>query len=660
MTSPIIRMAHRFLSLLADPRPKSIALEPTRDIALVDGAYVATSNEPWLRIDYRGPSLAGRWIELIYDASLLEPLARPILRCLTEEGETDRILPGPIFGRAIWRGFIPSRTREIWISPTDQEGPLGFRITRLRTLSLWELVWRSRRPKAAFAKFDDDPAAQRDFQSVLTATPLGRYSKWRDIRRRPVEWSGLDALPAKGRGPHIRVIAPDADRAAIARWLSILRAQPWPNWSFAAPVVDQSQALSVKGLAPRAKLGEALLDLQPSDLFVVIGPGESWSSEALAIIGAAARRTNHDLFYADEELLGSSVQPLFKPDWGPVAGQNLDLMGRAWFARVGWARSALVELEVAKIPSLAIRPGDAQVKHIARVVVSHGSIRRPALAVASSPARPLAKPAATVVIPTRDRIDLLQRCVAGLRNTQSDIEAIIVDNGSIEPQTHEFFAELVQDSRFRVISRPGPFNFAALCNDAAREARAPNLLFLNNDTEARSSDWLERLLSWTHSPTIGAVGAKLIFPDGGLQHGGVVVGVDGHANHFDLRAGPVGEGYFGRLLVPHELSAVTGACLAVEKAKFDAVGGFDAENLPVEFNDIDLCLRLVERGWTSLLEPRAILIHHQAATRKVSEDQERRYAKEVAYFKNRWRRRLRADPFFHPALSLEQHNAALG
>ena len=105
---------------------------------------------------------------------------------------------------------------------------------------------------------------------------------------------------------------------------------------------------------------------------------------------------------------------------------------------------------------------------------------------------------------------------------------------------------------------------------------------------------------------------------------------------------------------------MTGACLAVARAKFDAVGGFDAVNLPVEFSDIDLCLRLAERRWTALLEPAAVLIHHEAATRKASLAQELRYAAEVAYFKSRWRHRLRADPYFHPALSLDWHGAALG
>ncbi|HLH48115.1 MAG TPA: glycosyltransferase [Roseiarcus sp.] len=597
---------------------------------------------------------------------MFEPLARPILRCLTDEDAKDQILPGPIFGRAIWRGLIPSGTREIWISPTNQEGRFAFRIASLQRLSLFDLITRAQRPTHVLeallqSAIGGASRAERPFRRALMSTPLDRYGQWRAARRRPIERSGLDALPPSGgaRGPHIRIIAPNADEAAIAHWLSILRAQPWPNWSLAAPIGDRADG-DVKRLAPRAKLNDALLDLLPDDLVAIAEPNEDWAPEALAMVGSAARRETSDIFYGDEELTGPHVRPLFKPDWGPIAGRSFDLIGRAWFARVDWAQSSLGEKPLTEISRLTLQPKPgARVKHIARVMLSRpGSSRSPSKVV--RPPRLIASPSATIVIPTRDRVDLLQQCVAGLIGTRSDFEAIIVDNGSVEPQTRRFLTELAEDARFRVLARPGPFNFSALCNDAAREARAATLVFLNNDTEARSPDWLEKLISWTPLPTIGAVGAKLIFPDGRLQHAGVVVGIDGHANHYELPAGQDGAGYFERLQVPHELSAVTGACLAVEKAKFDAVGGFDADNLPVEFNDIDLCLRLAERGWLSLLEPHALLVHHQAATRKVSRDQERRYAAQVAYFKNRWRSRLRADPFFHPALSLDWHSPALG
>lgn len=228
------------------------------------------------------------------------------------------------------------------------------------------------------------------------------------------------------------------------------------------------------------------------------------------------------------------------------------------------------------------------------------------------------------------------------------------------PGVLAYLRALDRDPRFRVLERPGPFNFSRLCNAGAAEARAPTLVFLNNDIEAPASDWLDLLVGWAGLPTIGAVGAKLVYPDGRLQHAGVVLGIDGHVNHFERFRPPDDPGFFGRINFPHEISAVTGACLAVEKRKFDAVGGFDEVNLPVEFSDIDLCLRLAERGWTALIEPAALLVHREAASRKIWRSQEKRYAGQVAYFKERWRNRLRDDPYFHPALSLDWHTAALG
>ena len=668
-----LRLADLFISMnvlsrssVADSRALATSLQPVRDVTLDDGEFTATSREPWLRLGNGAPTLSGRWVELIYEASLLDDVARPVLRCFTKDGAKDQILPGPIFGRSIWLGLIPSEAYDIWISPTDRQGPFAFRVVSLRLLSPAELIGRSQRPLNTLAGlyhhlFGNTSFAERHFRRSLMSPPLRNYSKWRDARRRPIEWSGIDAIKQEKStlGPHIRVVLPGAEEATIAWWLSLLRTQPWSNWSLAAPIGDQSES-EVKRLAPQAKLSEAMLDLESTDLVAVAGARELWVSEALAIAGSAARREIHDIFYGDEELSGPPVTPLFKPDWAPIGGQSLDWIGRAWFARVGWARSVLGQRPVVEIPSLSIRPsGDARVKHIARVLLSRPEATHFASRVARPP-RLMTKPSASIIIPMRDRADLLRRCVAGLLETRSDFEAIIVDNGSVEEGTHRFLAELIRDTRFRILARPEPFNFSALCNAGSREARAATLVFLNNDTEARSPDWLEKLISWTPLPTVGAVGAKLIFPNGRLQHAGVIVGIDGHANHYELPAGQTGVGYFNRLQFPHELSAVTGACLAVEKAKFDAVGGFDAENLPVEFSDIDLCLRLGERGWTSLLEPEAQLIHHQAATRKTSRDQELRYATEVAYFKDRWRHRLRADPFFHPALSLDWHSVALG
>jgi GT2 family glycosyltransferase len=659
-------MAHSLPYSPGETGADAVALVPERDVIGLDGARIATSKEPWLRLSIAGRVPANCWIELTYEASLLEPLARPLLRCLTADDVKEEILPGPLFGRAVWLGKIPPKTREIWISPTDRPGPFTFRVVGLREISLAERLARGWRPRHTFFALyfglvGQSFRAERHFRRTLMSTPLESYQPWRETRRRPPNWRGLDALPAAAaQGPHIRVVLTEAaDGAAIARWLSRLRAQPWPRWSLAASFDERAAPeAGVVRLAPGATFGASLADLEPRDLVLLAQPEEEWAPEALAIAGAAALRDNSDLFYADEENEGG-VTPRLKPDWSPILAQSIDLIGRAWFARVGWAAAAMGELSSAELVARPMRVGaDARVTHISRVLLAGAPAAKFQSAV-TSPSAPRARPSASIVIPTRDRVDLLRRCVESFVGGESDFEVIIVDNGSRRQATHAYFAEIARDPRFRVLERPGPFNYSALCNDAAAEARADTLVFLNNDTRALSPGWLERLIAWTPLPSVGAVGAKLIFPDGTIQHAGVIVGVDGHANHFERRNASNKPGYFQRLDVPHEISAVTGACLAVAKGKFDAIGGFDAQNLPVEFSDIDLCLRLTERGWASLLEPSAVLIHEESATRRTTHAQERRYSREVSYFKARWRHRLRADPYFHAALSLDWHGAAL-
>ena len=433
-------------------------------------------------------------------------------------------------------------------------------------------------------------------------------------------------------------------------------------WSLAAPATNPPAGIiAFKEDAP---LAVCLADLGPRDLVLAVRPGEDWAPEALATVGAAARRDHSDVYYGDEESDPERGLRL-KPDWSPILARSADLIGRAWITRADWARrliGARRAIEIADRP-LPVDEG-LRATHLRRVLARCAAPT--ALAPRDSPRPPASpvqdRPCATIVIPTRDRVDLLRGCVESLQRVKGrdDFEVIVVDNSSEETATLAYLNDIPRDSRFRVLERPGPFNFSALCNTGVDGARAVTLVFLNNDTKALSPHWLDRLIAWTRLPSVGAVGAKLIYPNGQLRHVGVVIGVDGHATHFERFRPRNAGGYFGRGNLPHEVSAVTGACLAVEKAKFDAIGGFDAVNLPIEFSDIDLCLRLAERGWTALLEPAAVLVHHEAATRKLWRSQEKRYAGQVAYFKARWRRFLRDDPYFHPALSLDWHTAALG
>jgi len=199
----------------------------------------------------------------------------------------------------------------------------------------------------------------------------------------------------------------------------------------------------------------------------------------------------------------------------------------------------------------------------------------------------------------------------------------------------------------------GAFNFSRLNNVAVRRATGDLLCFLNNDVEMPDPDWLAILVRQAVRPAIGAVGARLLYPDGTIQHAGVFTGIGGGAGHAHRFLGKDEGGYFERARLPQRVSAVTGACLVVARKKFLEVGGFDEEDFPVAFNDVDLCLKLNERGWQSFYEPRATLIHHESKSRGSDslKANRARFAEELAALKRKWHTDERPDPFHHPHLS---------
>ncbi len=269
----------------------------------------------------------------------------------------------------------------------------------------------------------------------------------------------------------------------------------------------------------------------------------------------------------------------------------------------------------------------------------------------------------TVVVPTRDRVDLLAPCLDSLlrKSLYPQFDVIVVDNDSVEPRTQALLHALqAKDARLKILHKPGPFNFSALSNAGARAARGDFLVFLNNDTEIVTPDWIERLLYFATAPDVGAVGAKLLYPRGRVQHVGVVLGMGGVAGHFGAGLDKSDRGWLDRNVSPHETSAVTGACMMIERRKFDDVGGFDEVDLPVELNDVDLCLRLAARGWRAICNTQTILIHRQSASRRGGAIRlQRVYDMERRAFYARWRALIRDDPHFHPGLSLYASTEAL-
>jgi len=267
----------------------------------------------------------------------------------------------------------------------------------------------------------------------------------------------------------------------------------------------------------------------------------------------------------------------------------------------------------------------------------------------------------SIIIPTRDRLDILRLCIRSIfeRTQYRSFEIIIVDNGSVEPETLAFFDALPQD-QVRIIRDDNPFNFSALNNIAAREAKGSYLCLMNNDIEIVSANWIEEMLSFAQRPDVGCVGARLWYPDMTLQHGGIVLGIGGVAGHAHKKLEKTSTGYFCRAVHHQSYSAVTAACLMVRKAVFDQVGGLD-ENLPVAFNDVDFCLRVREKGYRNVWTPYAEMIHHESASRgsERTPQQKARFKSEVDYMMGRWGDSLQRDPAYNPNLTLDYDDFSL-
>ena len=223
-------------------------------------------------------------------------------------------------------------------------------------------------------------------------------------------------------------------------------------------------------------------------------------------------------------------------------------------------------------------------------------------------------PMVSIIIPTRDRWSLLQQCLRSIeeRTTYKRYEVIILDNDSTEPEAIHGLNAVA--SKHRVLPFPGAFNFSALNNFGAAQARGDYLLFLNNDTQVVDPDWLGAMLEQAQRPEVGAVGARLHYPDGRIQHAGLVLGIGGVADHAFRGLSGDAFSYFGLATVVRNVSAVTAACMMVRRGAFDEVHGFD-ERLEVALNDVDLCLRLRQRGYLVVYTPRAHLYHHESGTR---------------------------------------------
>lgn len=273
-------------------------------------------------------------------------------------------------------------------------------------------------------------------------------------------------------------------------------------------------------------------------------------------------------------------------------------------------------------------------------------------------------PMVSIIIPNKDHTDDLELCLFSMsrKSTYRNYEVLIVENNSEKEETFEYYKKLPERyPKVRVLTWEKEFNYSAINNFAAEEAQGEYLLFLNNDVEILTPDWIEEMLQNCQQENVAAVGAKLYYPDDTIQHAGVVLGLGGIAGHIMCRASREDPGYFGRMISVQEISAVTAACMMVKKSEFDSVKGFD-ETFQVAFNDIDLCMKFRAAGKKIIFTPYAELYHYESKSRGLEDTPEKqfRFDKEVKRFQEKWAQQLEmGDPYYSPNLSVTEGDCSL-
>ncbi len=565
-------------------------------------------------------------------------------------------------------------------------GPLIFEMRdRLRRVEL-SRFWQLRNaffsikhrlgfsPDAAWEPFEIPPA----YATLLeTSDP---YAQWR-VRNdpRPSDLHEARRLSlALARRPTFEIVIEGESASAYERTRASLEAQAYPFWKLASHTSG------------------------PGDFIAYLRAGDLLAPDALFHMAVAISLGDDvDVVYSDEDSIdatGERHAPNFKAQWSPETLRSREYLGdlvvyrRSLFDRVGALRPAFGS---AARYDLALRATESArtIAHVARVLYHRSSATAPAPSddYAALATRALAesldrsgergriealgprsfavryalasRPRVSILLPTRDHPEDLERCLESLfsHTTYDNFELIVIDNGTRDRAALEILERHARDARVRVMPMDVPFNYSRLNNAAAAVATGEVLVLLNNDTQIVTPDWIEAMLEQALRPAIGAVGANLLYPDGSVQHAGVIVGIGGVAGH-SHRAFPAGStGYFDALRTTTNYSAVTAACLMVRKASYDEVGGLD-ESLTVAFNDVDFCLRLRSAGYRNVWLPHVVLVHGESRSRghDIGLAKTHRSLAEQRKMQERWQATIACDPYYSPHLTRADESFSIG
>jgi len=547
------------------------------------------------------------------------------------------------------------------------------------------------------------------------------YSRWIAANAaRPADVERLRAASARFvRRPVFSIVLPIRDATpSLRRALNSLREQAYGVWQLVLVVTPSAHDVTSRALEDvfgethafdiamlEASATASAADLLAKGSLVATGDfvaffdtDDAYAPDAFYEFAAVLHDDPAiDIVYGDEDVrTGEPVQrvPFFKPDFSAESIRSRDYVGTGAIYRrrlveaCGGVRS---EFEAATSYDLLLRLTErgASVAHVSRVLYHRDRVpdlgEAGARAISASLERSgefgtveaVESPFPTyrvryrlrdnglvsIVIPTRDHAEDLERCLASIfeKTTYERFEVLLVDNGTKEARALDVIDRFAtRDECVRVLRMPIPFNYSKLNNDAIRESRGDFLVLLNNDTEVFTRDWLEALIEQAQRPEIGAVGASLLYPDGSFQHGGVILGIGGVAGHSHRFADPGSAGYFGALRACSNYAAVTAACLMVRRDAYDSVGGMD-ESLTVAFNDVDFCLRLLHRSLRNVWLPHVVLVHGESKSRghDVGFIKEHRSIGEEKVMLERYGSLIERDPYYNVNLTRRAEDFAI-
>ncbi len=686
----------------ATTREPSTLRHPEPSVRLVqDFAPALTAGWYSLTLDYDTPGVVDARIELLFEdgTGLPQHLAKT-----GRHAFYGLYRPGtPLAGVAVTvsgSGNLAAPRQIVFraVSPWEQRRALLRRCLAVLKGDPRGFLWRA----ARFAVQLQRQGRTTIPQTTESRSPNDAYALWRErFDERPEAEAGFQRARAERmvRKPLFTVVAgPDFDAAATALLQDSLLAQYYSGWELLLPGDAPAQDPRIRRYTASAQVlagarGEAVL---------LPRPGTVLRPHALTVFALALDRIPEaKIVYADEDRLRTAAPaertaPAFKPAWSPQRLATADYIGDPCCIALPLLRAVGPEAGLdgdgarhALLLRITQELHPREVLHIAQVL-SHVSGARPEAAVEARKAvirdamarrgvearvtsdprsphprlayAPEARPLVSLIVPTRDRADLLRVSIGSIRakTAYPAFEIIVVDNGSREDETFRLFESWAGDAAIRVIRDDAPFNYARLNNRAAAVAHGLLLGLVNNDVEVEDASWLDELVGLALQPGIGCVGAKLWYPDARLQHGGVVTGIAGAAGHRHKRAARGDRGQLDGLVTVNEVSAVTAACLVVRKAIYDEVGGLDEHRFAVAYNDVDFCLKVATAGYRNLWTPFAELVHHESVSRgrDLSPKTAERFIRETANLKLRWGNRLLDDPYYSPNLTLDAENGA--